>query len=143
MLDCSNNIRQCYVNLLEGNVIYNGSAVAVYGQTPFVTTPPIYIMIGSVNEVADNNNQQWVTDADIDVNIIVEQYRQPDLSVVDAISSLVLNLILPSTGIQDVGDASFQIFPLSRISSRYLPLDNGDLYITRKILTINNSIIQK
>jgi hypothetical protein len=84
-----------------------------------------------------------VTDADIDVNIVVEQYRQPDLSVVDAISSLVLNLILPSTGINDVGDASFQIFPLSRISSRYLPLDNGDLYITRKILTINNSIIQK
>jgi hypothetical protein len=143
MLDCSNNIRQCYVNLLEGNVVYNGSTVPVYGQTPFVTTPPIYIMLGSVNEVADNNNQQFVTDADIDVNIIVEQYRQPDLSVVDAISSLVLNLILPSTGIQDVGDASFQIFPLSRISSRYLPLDNGDLYITRKILTINNSIIQK
>lgn len=143
MLDCSNNIRQCYINLLEGNVIYNGKAVTVYGQTPFVTTPPIYIMIGSVNEVADNNNQQWVTDADIDVNIIVEQYRQPDLTVVDAISSLVLNLILPNTGIQDVGDASFQIFPKSRISSRYLPLDNGDLYITRKILTINNSIIQK
>lgn len=143
MLDCTNNIRQCYVNLLEGNVIYNGKTVAVYGQTPFVTTPNIYILLGSVNESADNNNQRFITDADIDINIIVEQYRRPDLSVVDAISSLVLNLILPSTGIQDVGDANFQIFPLSRISSRYLPMEDGDVYYSRKILTINNSVIQK
>lgn len=143
MLDCTNNIRQCYLNLLEGNVIYNGTTIKVYGQEPFTTAPNNYILLGSITEVADNNNQKFVTDADIDINIIVEQYRRPDLSVVDAISSLVLNLVLPSTGIQDVGDANFQIFPLSRISSRYLPLDNGDLYISRKILTINNSVIQK
>jgi hypothetical protein len=143
MLDCTNNIRQCYLNLLEGNVIYNGNTIKVYGQEPFTTAPNTYITLGSITEVADNNNQRFVTDADIDINIIVEQYKRPDLSVVDAISSLVLNLILPSTGIQDVGDAYFQIFPLSRISSRYLPLDNGDLYISRKILTINNSVIQK
>jgi hypothetical protein len=143
MLDCTNNIRQCYLNLLEGNVIYNGNTIKVYGQEPFTTAPNTYITLGSITEVADNNNQRFVTDADIDINIIVEQYKRPDLSVVDAISSLVLNLILPTTGIQDVGDAYFQIFPLSRISSRYLPLDNGDLYISRKILTINNSVIQK
>lgn len=143
MLDCTNNIRQCYINLLDGNVIYNGKTVKVYGETPFNTPPGIYIMLGSITEVADNNNQLFITDADIDINIIVEQYRRPDLSVVDAISSLVLNLILPSTGIQDVGDANFQIFPLSRISSRYLPLEDGDVYISRKILTINNSVIQK
>ena len=143
MLDCTNNIRQCYINLLEGNVIYNGKAITVYGQTPFVTTPNIYILLGSVTESADNNNQLFITDADIDINIIVEQYRRPDLSVVDAISSLVLNLILPSTGIQDVGDADFQIYPLSRISSRYLPMEDGDVYYSRKILTINNSVIQK
>lgn len=143
MLDCTNNIRQCYMNLLDGNVIYNGNTIKVYGETPFNTPPNAYIMLGSITEVADNNNQLFVTDADIDINIIVEQYRRPDLSVVDAISSLVLNLILPSTGINDVGDANFQIFPLSRISSRYLPLENGDVYISRKILTINNSVIQK
>jgi hypothetical protein len=143
MLDCTNNIRQCYLNLLEGSVIYNGNTIKVYGQEPFTTAPNTYITLGSITEVADNNNQRFVTDADIDINIIVEQYKRPDLSVVDAISSLVLNLILPTTGIQDVGDAYFQIFPLSRISSRYLPLDNGDLYISRKILTINNSVIQK
>ena len=143
MLDCTNNIRQCYLNILEGNVIYNGNTIKVYGETPFNTPPTMYIMLGSIAEVADNNNQKFVTDADIDINIIVEQYRRPDLSVVDAISSLVLNLILPSTGIVDVGDANFQIFPLSRISSRYLPMENGDVYYSRKIITINNSVIQK
>lgn len=143
MLDCSNNIRECYMDILEGNVVYNGNIIKVYGQTPFNTPPNIYIMLGSITEVADNNNQLFITDADIDINIIAEQYRRPDLSVVDAISSLVLNLIIPFTGVLDVGDDDFQIFPLSRISSRYLPSENGDVYISRKILTINNLIIQK
>ena len=143
MLDCTNNLRQCYLNILKNNVIYNGKTIPVYGQMPFETTPSIYIILSSVNESADNNNQLFISDSDIDIDIFVEQYRKPDLSVVDAISSLVLNLLIPTTGIHDVGDAYFQIYPLSRIASRYLNSNDGDVYLSRKIITINNSIIQK
>jgi hypothetical protein len=144
MLDCSSNIRNAYLTVLQNNVIYNGKVIPVYSQVPSITTPDKYIIIGSINESANNNNQVFVTDADIDIDIFVEQYRNTDLSVVDSIASTILNLLIPTTGVKDLNvDAQFQIFPLSRIASRYLNIENDDLYITRKILTINNSIIQK
>jgi hypothetical protein len=53
-------------------------------------------------------------------------------------------LLIPTTGIKDLNvDAQFQIFPLSRIASRYLNIENDDLYLTRKIITINNFVNQK
>lgn len=143
MLDCTNNIRDCYVLKLGNNITLNGKVVKVYGQIPYESTPDNYIIISTINESADNNNQLFVTNATVDVDIFCEQYRKVDLSVADNIASQVLNLLIPTTGINDVGDAYFQIFPLSRVASRYLPLENGDVYVARKILTINNSIIQK
>ena len=47
-----------------------------------------------------------------------------------------------NTAIQDIGDVYFQIFPLSRDSSRYLTLQNGNNYIARKIIVINNIVNQ-
>ena len=144
MLDCSNNIRNAYRNTLQGNVLYNNKVIEVYTQVPSITMPDKYIIIGTVNESADNNNQVFSTNADIDIDIFCEQYREVDLSVVDAISSLVLNLLIPSTGVKDLNaDAEFQIFPIARTSVRYLNIDNNDVYISRKIITINNLVNQK
>lgn len=144
MLDCSNNIRSAYLTILQNNVIYNGSPIAVYKQVPSITMPDKYIIIGTVNESADNNNQVFSTNADVDIDIFCEQYRQVDLSVVDAISSLILNLLIPTTGVKDLNvDAYFQIFPIARTSVRYLNIDNNDVYISRKIITINNLVNQK
>lgn len=144
MLDCSSNIRNAYKTVLQNNVIYNGKIIPVYSEIPTITTPDKYIIIGSVNESAENNNQVFVTNADIDIDIFCEQYRKTDLSVVDSIASIILNLLIPTTGIKDLNvDAQFQIFPLSRIASRYLNIENDDLYLTRKIITINNFVNQK
>ena len=144
MLDCSSNIRNAYLTVLQNNVIYNGKPVQIYSQLPFNTPPDKYIIIGTVNENSDNNNQVFVTNANIDIDIYCEQYRKPDLTVVDNIASLVLQLLIPTTGVKDLNvDAYFQIFPISRIASRYLNIENNDVYITRKIITINNLVNQK
>ena len=144
MLDCSNNIRNAYLTILQNNVIYNNKAIAVYSQIPTITTPDKYIIIGTVSESASNNNQAFVTNADIDIDIFCEQYRKTDLSVVDNIASLILQLLIPTTGVKDLNvDPDFQIFPMSRIATRYLNIENDDLYITRKIITINNLVNQK
>lgn len=142
MLDTSNYIRQAYLTLLNGNIIYNGKSIPVYGQIPSETVPDKYIVLGNLNEASDNNNHKFVTDTDIDIDIFCEQYRNKDLSVVDDISSIVLNLLMPTSALQNIGNATFQIFPKSRTASRYLPIDTGDFYVARKIITINNSIIQ-
>ena len=143
MLDCSNNVRSIYVTTLNGNISYNGKNVPVYGQTPFGTTPQYYVIIGDINEVANNTNHTFQNQVDVIVDIFAEQYRVYDNSVVDNITSQVLNLLIPTPNVNGFSDANFFVYPTSRTSSRYLPLVNGDNFVARKIITISNLVNQK
>jgi len=143
MLDCSNNVRVIYVNALNGNLSYNGKDVPVYGQTPFDTTPQNYVVIGNINEVSDNTNHSFGNNVEVVIDIFSEQYRVNDLGVVDSIASQILNILIPDTQVDGFDDANFEVFPIGRSSSRYLPLQDGDNYVARKIITINNLVNQK
>ena len=143
MLDCSNNVRVIYVNSLNGNLSYNGKDVPVYGQTPFDTTPQNYVVIGNITETSDNTNHSFGNNVEVVVDIFSEQYRVNDLGVVDNIASQILNILIPDTQVDGFDDANFEVFPIGRSSSRYLPLQDGDNYVARKIITINNLVNQK
>ncbi len=143
MIDCANNVRVIYVNALNGNLSYNGKDVPVYGQTPFDTTPQNYVVIGNITEVSENTNHSFGNNVDVVIDIFSEQYRVNDLSVVDSIASQILNILIPDTQVDGFDDASFEVFPIGRSSSRYLPLQDGDNYVARKIITINNLVNQK
>jgi len=143
MLDCANSVRTIYVNKLNGSLTYSGVNVPVYGQTPFVTTPKNYVVIGAINESADNTNHSFQNEVEVTIDIFSEQYRTNDLSVVDDIASQILNLLIPDTAIDGFSDANFIVYPMSRTNSRYLPLTSGQNFIARKIITINNLVNQK
>ena len=143
MKDCSNNIRVQYLSKLSGNITYGGKTVPVYGTDAFQTVPQNYIIIGDITETADNNNQLFVTEADVVIDIFSEQYMTRNNSIIDDIADQILTLLIPTTGVQDMGDAEFQIYAKARTSSRYLTMQEGNNFINRKILIINNSIIQK
>ena len=143
MLDCSNNVRVIYVNALNGNLSYNGKDVPVYGQNPFDTTPQNYVVIGNITETSDNTNHSFGNNVEVVVDIFSEQYRVNDLGVVDSIASQILNILIPDTQVDGFDDTYFEVFPISRTSSRYLPLQDGDNYVARKIITINNLVNQK
>ena len=143
MKDCSNNIRVQYLSKLSGNITYGGKTVPVYGTDTFQTVPQNYIIIGDITEAADNNNQLFVTEADVVIDIFSEQYMTRNNSIIDDIADQILTLLIPTTGVQDMGDAEFQIYAKARTSSRYLTMQEGNNFINRKILIINNSIIQK
>ena len=143
MLDCANSVRTLYIAALNGNITYNGKDVPVYGQTPFGTTPQYYIIISDINEVANNTNHTFQNQVDVVVDIFAEQYRVYDNSVVDNITSQVLNLLIPTTNVNALNDVNFQVFPTARTSSRYLPVVNGDNFVARKIITISNLVNQK
>jgi hypothetical protein len=143
MLDCSNNIRSAYLNILNGNITYGAKNVPVYGDDSFVTPPQNYVIISDILETADNNNQNFTTNSVVTIDIFSEQYLKRDNAIVDNISSQILNLLMPTTALQDIGDANFQIFPIDRSSSRYLTLNEGNNYVVRKIITINNLVNQK
>jgi len=143
MKDCSNSVRTIYVNALNGNISYNGKNIPVYGQNPFKTLPQNYIIISSITEQADNNNHKFQNIVSVDIDIFSEQYRINDLAVVDNIAGQILNILIPDTAIDGFTDTDFVVYPMSRTNSLYLPLQNGDNYVARKIITINNLVNQK
>lgn len=143
MLDSSNSVRTLYIAQLNGNITYNGKNVPVYGQTPFGTTPQYYVVIGDINEVAVNTNHNFGNNVEVTIDIFAQQYRVYDNSVVDNITSQVLNLLIPDTNVNGFSDANFEVYPMSRTSSTYLPLYDGDNFVARKIITINNLVNQK
>lgn len=143
MLDSANSVRTLYIAQLNGNITYNGKNVPVYGQTPFGTTPQYYVVIGDINEVAVNTNHNFGNNVEVTIDIFAQQYRVYDNSVVDNITSQVLNLLIPDTNVNGFSDANFEVYPMSRTSSTYLPLYDGDNFVARKIITINNLVNQK
>jgi hypothetical protein len=143
MLDTSNSVRSIYVAALNGNLTYSGNNVPVYGQTPFVTTPKNYVVIGSISEISDNTNHSFGNDVEVVIDIFSEQYRVYDNGVVDNIASQILNLLIPSPSVSGFSDTNFFVYPTARTSSRYLPIENGDNFVARKIITISNLVNQK
>ena len=143
MLDSSNNIRNIYVTALNGNISYNGVNVPVYGQQPFSTTPQNYVVISSITEVAVNTNNSFGNSVDVVIDIFSEQYRVYDNSIVDNISSQILNILIPDTQVNGFSDTYFEIFPTQRTSSSYLPVNDGQNFVARKIITLSNLVNQK
>lgn len=143
MLDTSNHVREIYVNKLNGFITFDSKNVPVYGSEPFVTPPKIYVVISQINEDAEMNNHIFINNVDVEIQIFSEQYKKNDLSIVDNISSQVLNILIPSTGIQNIGDANFEVYATKRSASRYLPIEDGQNFIARKIITISNLVNQK
>jgi hypothetical protein len=143
MKDTSNSVRTIYVNALNGNISYNGKDVPVYGQDPFRTLPKNYVIISSITENAANTNNSFQSIVSVDIDIFSEQYRINDPAVVDNIAGQILNILIPNPGIVGFSDTDFIVYPTARINSVYLPLQNGDNFVARKIITINNLVNQK
>ncbi len=143
MKDSSNSVRTIYVNALNGNLSYNGKDVPVYGQDPFRTLPRNYVIISSITENASNTNNSFQNIVSVDIDIFSEQYRINDPAVVDNIAGQILNILIPNPGIVGFSDTDFIVYPMARINSVYLPLQNGDDFVARKIITINNLVNQK
>jgi hypothetical protein len=100
-------------------------------------------VIGNITETSDNTNHSFGNNVEVVVDIFSEQYRINDLGVVDNIASQILNILIPDTQVYGFDDTYFEVFPIGRSSSRYLPLQDGDNYVARKIITINNLVNQK
>lgn len=143
MRDCSNNVRVIYVNALNGYLSYNGKDVPVYGQTPFRTTPQNYVVISAITESAANTNNSFGNEVDVVIDIFSEQYRIYDNAVVDNIAGQILAILIPDTGIDGFDDSYFEVFPMARTSSSYLPLQSGDNFVARKLITISNLVNEK
>jgi hypothetical protein len=133
-------IRNAYYNAL-GSVTYNTVRVPVYKNVPVERLPDHYIEITSIDEVNDPNDQKFIREVNLTLEVVSTQYRYRTYDVVDEISEDVQQIILSSVG-GSLTDTNFQIGHIQLDSSRYLDEDDNERFITRKILQFNQILIQ-
>jgi hypothetical protein len=143
MLDTSNAVRQAYITALNGNISYDSVNVPVYGNIPFKTPPKKYVIISDIREVQDLNNNAFFNNVVVTLDIFAEQYMTNDNGVVDNIASQIMQILMPVPGAKLFAQTNHDIYPSQRLSSRYLPLQNGQEFVARKIITISNLVNQK
>lgn len=137
MIDCSNYVRTALYNQLLGDIMYGTEQITLYKDAHFDTPPQKYVVIGDITESGRTlNNNRFISDVMVDIEIFVEQYRYAANDVVDEISTSILQVIFPSPIHVGIGDVFLAIYPIDRVSSRYLPMRDGDNYVSRKILTL-------
>jgi hypothetical protein len=135
------SLREAYMAALQ-SVQYNGSNVTVYEFMSIETTPDNYIYINSMAWTQVGNNQLFIHDGSIAIDIVTKQYKKLDYDVVDEISYQVINTIL-TFPYSTITDTDFQFMNPQVESAQYLLEQDGAYHIVRKIVRFAQSLIQK
>jgi site-specific recombinase len=139
--DIGASIRSLYSSLLAG-ITYDGKAVPFFTEEPYVTTPGAYMVLLSVDQDSENNDRRFVNNAIVTIDIVTKGNMKNDRSAVDSIANSVLNALLPDTYV-DRDTTDFKVMIRSASSPGYIHAMNGTVHVNRKILRINNHLIQK
>jgi hypothetical protein len=113
------------------------TAYAVFDDLPLETLPQNYIYINAIDYNQLGNNQLFIHDAVVTIDIVTRQYKKVDRDTVDAIAAEVMTAIIQG----NLQDATFQIIDVNLISSRYLTNQDGAYFLTRNILRFQQNLI--
>lgn len=142
MKNAAKQIRQAYNMKLE-NITWGGEKVPNYQSQPSVTLPKRYIELSSVDTTNVLNDNKFITEATVTVEVVTSQYKYQDRSVADEIAQSIMDVILPNIG-GFLDDEYFWIGHIQLESSRYLEeIDEKGMFITRKILIFTQTLIEK
>jgi hypothetical protein len=140
--NASKSLRRTYKAALAG-IEYNGYTLPVYEPPILVTIPDYFIEISSITESNEANDTLFMRETSINVEIFTRQNQYQNYDAVDEISGMVSDRILPMIG-GNLVDNDFAFGHIQLESTRYLnERDTEGEYITRKILTFTQSLIQK
>lgn len=140
MKDVGAALRTLYSTLLAA-VTYGGQPVPFYNEPPLHTTPDNYILLSDINQQPTNNDQHYVSDVQVTLDIVTKANMRIDRDAADAISNTILGVLLPNTNTDRV-TADFQIGVRDVTSPGYIRGQNGSVHTVRKILIFNNHINQ-
>lgn len=142
MKNAAKNIRQLYANTLD-TINYSGVKVPIYQSFPTGTLPNKFIEITSVDTSNVLNDNKFITEASVTIEVVTKQYKFQDKTIADEITESVLNLVVPGIG-GNLTDIDFIVGHVQLESSRYLEeIDEQGMYITRKILIFTQTLIEK
>jgi len=135
------SLRKLYAAALAG-LTYDGKAVTVYDALPIETTPDRYVYINAMTYAQVGNNNAFIFDGSVTLDIVCKQYKKIDYDTVDGIGQELLNTLLPYPYSQQE-DTDFQFLNPTVSSVNYLVEPDGSYFILRKIVILSQSIIQK
>ena len=140
MKSATKEIRNLFKNALSG-LTFNGNPVPVYENLPVNTTGNYWIALQGITDNNNPNDSKFIRSVSIDVDILSRQFNYQDYEAVDTIAESVMNRIVPNVGGSLSGE-EFQIGHIQLEAERYLDARSGEYYITRKILTFTQILIQ-
>jgi hypothetical protein len=111
---------------------------AVYDDLPLETLPENYIYINAVDYNQVGNNQLYIHDAVVTVDIVTKQYKKINRDTVDLIAKEVMTALIEG----NLQDSNFQIIDVNLLSSRYLTGQDGAYFLTRNILRFQQNLIK-
>lgn len=141
MKNANKAVRDAYYTALHGNLTYNGVNVPVYKESPIETTPDHFVVLGAVDATNDPNDAKFVRNVSITIDVITTTYRYRTYDVADNIGEQIMQTVLSTIG----GALQNQYFQIGHIQlefDNYLESTRGEYFITRKILTFNQTLIQ-
>jgi len=134
-------IREAYMTALAG-LTYNGNAIAVYEFLPIETLPDNYVYINAIDFSQVGNNQLFIFDGAVTLDVVTRQYKKLDYDTVDGISQEVQDLILthPFSTLQN---DDFQFMNPTLESGRYLIEQDSATFYIRNLIRFSQTLIQK
>jgi hypothetical protein len=135
------SLRKLYAAALA-NLTYDGKIVTVYDSYPIETTPDRYVYINAMTYAQVGNNNAFIFDGSVTLDIVCKQYKKIDYDTIDGISTEVLNTLLPFPYSQQE-DTDFQFMNPQLSSVNYLIEPDGSYFILRKIIILSQAIFQK
>jgi hypothetical protein len=139
MKDPTSAIQTIYGTLLAG-LTYAGNPVPFYQEEPWSTPPDHFVTLQNIDWTPDNDDTLWRSNATVTLDIVTRTSGRNTREIANAIANQVLQALLPQT---DLGDAEWQLWIREASSIGFIHSKNGPVQINRKILAINNHIIQK
>lgn len=144
MKNASKALRTAFKNVLSG-ITYGSYTVPVYDNLPVNTTGDYFIELTTVTEGNEANDAKFIRSVVINVEVYVRQNMYQDYDAVEDISESIMERVLPliGGGGSSMSSNDFQIGHIQLEDARTLNErgTNGE-YITRKILTFNQLLIQ-
>ena len=106
---------------LNGNLSYNSSNVPVYDEKKHVgDTDQIFVLLSTQQETpTDDNDCTFITRSSIDIEIIAKTEFEVSKDMIDDVSDLVQNLLLPTKGTLGFSSPSGWQFQNPRFESSF------------------------
>jgi hypothetical protein len=140
-------IKDAYFTALNGAITYNGSTIPVYDEEADETGGDYYILISTITDADLPNKGKFMNDVEVLIDVVSQNNFRVDLvkTIVDSITTKILNVIIPSIGNTSLlGNADFQIVDVRKAASQHIPIiDTGTKKIVRRLTRFTQLIIEK